>query len=412
MIGRGAVVCLGLSQLICWGVSFYLIGVFGDLIAADLGWSRPLVSGGFSLSLLAMAVSSPLIGGLIDRQGGRVMAAGSVLLALGCAGLAVAQSPSFYLACWIILGLAMRATLYDAAFATLARTAGPAARRPIAHITLLGGLASTCFWPIGHFLADAFGWRGALLAYAGFALATVPLHLALPRARYRETEAIQKTGPCARPRLTRPRDRSRIAAAFLFALIVALINALSAGLSAHMIGMLTELGLAAGLAVSVSALRGIGQTVARLIEVLFGGRLHPVDLNLLAALLLPLAVGVGLLAGGYPVAAATFAFFYGAGNGLLSITRGTLPLVLFDLETYGAFVGKLLVPGFLLAAAAPLLFAAAIDRYGAVGAFALAFGLGGSIFVAALALKMLTAPTSRRSRPVDADQRRLPRTTR
>ena len=52
------------------------------------------------------------------------------------------------------LGVGMRLTLYEAAFAALARIGGPEARRPMSQITLLGGLASTVFWPIGHALAS------------------------------------------------------------------------------------------------------------------------------------------------------------------------------------------------------------------------------------------------------------------
>ena len=88
-VGRRTVVCLGVSQLVCWGISYYLIGVFGELIAADLGWSRTLVYGGFSIALLVMGIASPLVGRLIDRLGGdRVMSLGSVLIALGTGGLA------------------------------------------------------------------------------------------------------------------------------------------------------------------------------------------------------------------------------------------------------------------------------------------------------------------------------------
>lgn len=189
-IGRRTIVCLGISQLVCWGITYYLIGVFGELIAADLGWSRTVVYGGFSIALLAMGIVSPLVGRLIDHLGGaRVMSLGSVLCTLGTAGLALAHGFAAYYAAWICLGVAMRATLYDAAFATLARLGGPDAGRPIAQITLLGGLASTCFWPIGHLLAESFGWRGALLVYALIALATVPLHLAIPRGRYEAPRA-------------------------------------------------------------------------------------------------------------------------------------------------------------------------------------------------------------------------------
>jgi MFS family permease len=388
VIARRTVLCLGLSQLVCWGISFYLIGVFGDLIVADLGWSRTIVYGGFSTALLVMGLASPLVGRLIDRfGGGPVMATGSLLCAIGCAGLAAAQTVASYYAAWICLGLAMRSTLYDAAFASLARIGGPTARQPIAQITLLGGLASTCFWPIGHALAEAFGWRGALLVYAGFALSTLPLHLAIPSDRH-EDDPLPERERLASSLASGRRDR--VMAAFLYALIVTLTNGLNSGMSAHMIGVLTELGLAAGLAVSIAALRGVGQSSARLAEVLFGGRLHPINLNLAATLVLPLCFTVGLASGWFVAAAAAFTFFYGAGNGIVTITRGTLPLVLFDYHTYGAFVGKLLVPSFVFSAASPLAFATVIEHFGASGALYLSIALSSVILAAAIALKALT----------------------
>lgn len=177
MIARRTVFCLGLSQLVCWGISYYLIGAFAELMTADLGWSRSLVYGGFSAALVTMGVASPLVGHAIDRYGGRpVMIVGSCLMALGCLGLSMTHDPLPYYAAWIGLGVAMRMTLYDAAFAALARLGGAQAKRPISQITLLGGLASTVFWPVGHVLAQAVGWRGAVIVYAGFALLTVPLH--------------------------------------------------------------------------------------------------------------------------------------------------------------------------------------------------------------------------------------------
>jgi MFS family permease len=385
-VGRRTVVYLGTSQLVCWGISYYLIGVFGELIAADLGWSRTLVYGGFSVALLAMGLASPLVGRLIDRLGGAgVMTMGSVLTALGIAGLALAHSVGAYYAAWICLGLAMRATLYDAAFASLARIAGPDAGRPIAQVTLLGGLASTCFWPIGHVLAEAFGWRGALLVYALIALATVPLHLAIPRIRH--DDAVPREAARA-PERAEPGE-TRVAAALLYAVIIAATNVLNSGMSAHMIGVLTGLGLSAAVAVSVASLRGIGQSLARLAQVLFGSRLHPLDLNLAATLVLAWCFVAGLAGGWFLAAAVAFTFFYGAGNGILTITRGTLPLVLFDHRTYGAFVGKLLVPSFLLSAISPFGYAAVIEYFGADGALYLSIALAGTTLAGATGLKLV-----------------------
>jgi MFS family permease len=187
MISRGTVACLGLSQLISWSISYYLIGLLGDSIAKDLHWAPKIVYGGFVWALLVMGLTSPFVGWTIDRHGGRMaMVAGSLLNALGCIGLAFCTGPKAYYVAWTCLGLGMRLTLYDAAFAALARVGGPQARAPMAQITLLGGLASTVFWPLGQALADSFGWRGALLAYAGFALLTVPLHMATPNVHYDE----------------------------------------------------------------------------------------------------------------------------------------------------------------------------------------------------------------------------------
>ena len=85
MITPRLVWLLGLSQLLCWGSSYYLIGVLGERIAADLGWSSTLTYSGFSVALVVMGLVSPLVGRLIDRNGGRnVMALGSIVLALRC----------------------------------------------------------------------------------------------------------------------------------------------------------------------------------------------------------------------------------------------------------------------------------------------------------------------------------------
>lgn len=380
MIRRGTVLGLGLAQLVSWGTTYYLIGGFGPRIIAETGWSHTLVHGGFSAALLVMGLSSPWVGRLIDRRGGRfVMTAGSVLSALGCIGLALARDPASYYAAWLVLGLAMRCTLYDAAFAALARIGGAEARKPMAQITLLGGLASTAFWPIGEQLAAAFGWRGAVFAYAGFALLTIPLHLALPSGR---TERV-RPATAAPPAEIR---REHWIAGVLYALIVTLTNTLNAGMSAHMIGILAGLGLAAPVAVWIATLRGIGQSGARLAEVLFGGGLSPPALTLAASAVLPLCFVAGLWSGQFAAAAIAFAFLYGAGNGLLTIARGTLPLVLFDPSRYGAIAGRLLVPGFLCSAAAPIVYAAVIERLGEAAALWLSAGLAAITLAAAVML--------------------------
>nr|WP_233287171.1 MFS transporter [Bradyrhizobium oropedii] len=376
-----------MAQLISWGATYYLIGGFGEQISADLGWGRDIVYGGFAAALLMMGVVSPLAGRCVDRRGGReVMVAGALINAAGCAGLALSHQIGSYFVSWIVLGLGMRLTLYDAAFAALARIGGPEARRAMSGITLLGGLAATVFWPLGHTLSEHFGWRIAVLAYAGFALLTIPLHLLIPNKRF---AGVPSSGVAA-PKQPRAASRRQLAAAGgLYAVIMTGANFLNAGMSAHMIAVLSGLGLTVTVAVWIATLRGIGQSAARLCEVLFGGRLDPLALNLMACLIMPLSFIAGLFSGTSKEMGIAFALLYGACNGILTITRGTLPLILFDHRSYGTLVGRLIVPSFILPAAAPLVYAIVIDRFGDASALYLSTGLAMMTLVAAAMLKLL-----------------------
>ncbi|MBT2570131.1 MFS transporter [Planococcus sp. ISL-110] len=395
MITRYTVISLGVSQLICWGISYYLIAAFGVRIAEDLAWSESIVYGGFSAALVIMAFTSPLTGQLIDRFGGKVvMTAGSVLLALGCGGIALSYSTGVYYASWMLLGLAMRLCLYDAAFAALARIGGVHAKRPISQITLLGGLASTIFWPIGFFLAETFGWRAALLIYAGFALLTIPLHLSLPTGRFDDQAKAVGNNTVTSFSPATVTTKEQWIAASLYALVFTLLNFLNSAMSTHMITLLAGLGLTAALSVWVSTFRGIGQSLARVCEVLFGAHLHPTSLTILASMLLPLGFAIGLFSGQFLTAALLFAFLFGAGNGLMTITRGTLPLVLFDPNTYGTLVGKLLVPGFLLSAISPIVYTYIIHHFGEQTALIISTVLAFIIFALSLVLKSRYHPAA------------------
>jgi MFS family permease len=365
-----AVLVLGVSQLVGWGLTYYAVGVFGEHIAADTGWRRELVYGGFSVALVVMGLASPAVGRRIDRGSGRtVMVAGTIASAIGCLAVARAVEPIGYLTAWMVLGLAMRMTLYDAAFATLVRSAEREPGLAMAQITLFGGLASTVFWPLGNWLAARFGWRGALDVYAAIALAMVPLLLTLPDA---PAEADRPAAPLAAAAGPGPGERTT---AVLFAAITALGQFLNAAMSSHMIGLLVGAGLAEGAAVAVATLRGVGQSASRLAGIGLARRASPATLQVGAAALVVAGFVAALGAGRSFAAAAFFAIAFGAGNGLSTIVRGTLPLVLFPAHGYGVRTGWLLAPSFAAAAVAPLVYAVVIERLGPRQALALSAGL-------------------------------------
>jgi hypothetical protein len=74
------------------------------------------------------------------------------------------------------------------------------------------------------------------------------------------------------------------------------------------------------------------------------------------------------------VPAAAFALIFGGANGLITITRGALPLALFGASGYGRLVGRLAGPWMVMQAAAPLVMAFVVERLsdGAALAFAAA----------------------------------------
>lgn len=219
------------------------------------------------------------------------------------------------------------------------------AARPVAQVTLLGGLASTVFWPLGHLLAETCGWRGGLLAYAGLALAAAPLCLTIPSGPAPTPAALGAAG--------RGADPVRPAAAFGFAVLVAASAFLSSGLSAHLIGLLGALGLPVAAAVGLAALPGVGQSGARLAKTLAGHRIGPLGLGVLASGVLLAGMIAGLAVAGPGAIALIFVLAYGAGNGVLTVVRGAQPMVLFPLASYAEISGRLVAPSFLAAAFAP-----------------------------------------------------------
>src|SRR5215471_10783509 len=166
-----AVNALGLTQITAWGTSYYCLGVLAKPIAAETGWSTSTVFLGFSVALVVMGLISTSVGRLIDRIGGRtVMSAGAVIVSAGLLVLAQAHTLVTYFAAWVVLGVGMRCSLYDAAFAALVQVVPTRGRRAISYLTLYGAYASTVFWVIGHYLNEAYGWRGTLIIFAAINL--------------------------------------------------------------------------------------------------------------------------------------------------------------------------------------------------------------------------------------------------
>jgi len=367
-----AVPVLGVTQILSWGTIFYTPVLIVPLIANDRGWSISFAMGGFSIGLLVAGTVAPFVGRMIDRFGGHVvMTAGSLVGALGLSFVVFAQSQATYYAAWTVLGIAMAANLYDAAFASLGRIFGATARRPITALTLAGGFASTVSWPVTHILLEHVGWRDTYLVYAMLlAGVAAPLHaLALPRGRY-QSAIPQKDGDEARAKTLPPRGFAFLLVAGAFATYAFIPS----GLSAHLLAIFTRADIDSGTVVWIGALFGPAQVGARLIEFAFARNLHPLWVARFALSALLCAFVMLALLGISTGTAAAFALMFGGANGLVTITRGAVPLALFGASGYGRLMGRLAGPFLLVQSAAPLVMAFVIEHTSDAAALALAAG--------------------------------------
>lgn len=378
------VTALGITQTLAWASSYYLPAILADPIAAGIGMPQSWVFAAFSVSLLIAAFAGPAVGRLIDRRGGRgVLIASNLVFAAGLALLAAARGPLGLFAAWAVLGVGMALGLYDAGFATLGVLYGSAARGPITGITLFAGFASTVSWPLSSVLDGALGWRGACLVWAA-----INLVIALPINRF--------LLPFVRP----PAHEHPVSAAplgwrpykemFLLAFIFSAGWFVTGAMAAHLPALLERAGASSHQAIAAAALVGPAQVAARLAEFALVRRIHPLFSARVATLLHPIGAAVLWVVGS--AAAPAFVILYGAGNGLLTIARGTVPLALFGPVRYGERTGLIGAPARVAQAFAPFLFGLLLDRMG-VAVISVSAALCLAALAALLCLRMTPAST-------------------
>lgn len=376
---RGLIVtALGSSLTVSWASSYYIPAVLAVPMAEDLGLSPVWVFGAFSMAMVVSAMVGPWAGARIDGVGGRgVLMLSNLVFAAGLGILALAPTPLVLFAGWAVIGLGMGIGLYEAGFATLAGIYGKDARGPITGITLIAGFASTVGWPLSGLMLATWGWREACIGWALIHLVVaLPLNAWLPKGNKTvaapATSAIEDGPPPSRLALG------------LLAFVFAATWFNSTAMAAHLPGLLQAAGASTAVAIAAGALIGPAQVAARVLEFGLLRRFHPLISTRAAAAAHPVAA-VALVIFGGPAAYA-FALLHGAGNGILTIAKGTLPLALFGTAGYGRRIGWLNAPARILQAAAPLIFGAALTAWG-VFAIWLTAVIGVAALIALLILR-------------------------
>jgi hypothetical protein len=270
--------------------------------------------------------------------------------------------------------------LCDAAFARLGSIFGAAARGPITGITLMAGFASTVSWPLTAAGISAFGWRETCVGWAAaHLLIGIPLNMTLPKPTNRQAAKV----PAMKPHI--PMDRKMWLLAFAFAAGWTISTAMAAQLPR----LLEACGATGEQAVLAGMLIGPAQVAARLAEAGLLKRFHPLVSARLSAAFHPLGAAF-LLANTAMIP--VFTLLHGAGNGILTIARGTVPLAIYGPENYGYRLGILGAPSRIAQAAAPLLFGILIETLGSRALY-VSSGLG----LAALTAFCLAGPSRARS---------------
>jgi predicted MFS family arabinose efflux permease len=350
----GVIAALGTAQTLAWGSSYYLPAILADPIARDLGISSNWFFAAFSASLVISGLLGPRVGRRIDRVGGRqVLCVSNLVFAAGLGLLGASASVWAMAGAWLLLGVGMGLGLYDAAFGALGRIYGHDARRAITGITLIAGFASTVAWPLTSLGLEAIGWRETCYAWAAaHILIGLPLNLLLPR-----TEGIVASeGPTVKPHI--PIDRTMLLLSIAFAAAWTVTSAMAA----HLPRIVEAFGVTPTQAVFAGMMIGPAQVGARILEASLLSRFHPLVSTRIACLTHPFgACAIGLFGGG---AAAAFALLHGAGNGILTIARGTLPLAIFGPENYAYRLGLIGAPSRICQALAPLAFGLLIEPMG------------------------------------------------
>jgi MFS family permease len=383
----------GIAQILASAGSHYLPAVTAIPASKDLGLSPATIFAAFSLALCVSAFAGPYVGRLVDRFGGRpVLMMSSVSFAIALTLLGFSQGLISVLIAYAILGFGMACGLFEVAFATIVRLFGKESRNPITGVTLIAGFASLVGWTASVYIESHFGWRGTCWFWAAtHILIGLPVNALVPKPNTSatpqpipqpipatEAQAVASTSQTPPSTSSTPEGPGKYTG-LLLAFVFAASSFVGMGLMTHMPRMLEGIGVPLAVAFAIGAFVGPSQVLGRLLDFFFMRRWHPLISARIAAFAHP--VGATLLfIFGAPFAA-VFVVLHGLGNGILIISRGTLPLAIFGTRGYGQRQGWLMMPSKFAQAAAPFLFGLAVTEWGS-HALWLSAGLGIAIFAA------------------------------
>jgi MFS transporter, OFA family, oxalate/formate antiporter len=371
-------VCVCLAGFARQGPAVATLSLFVGPMTREFGWSRAALSGAVSLGGVLAALTSPLIGPVLDRRGAGVI----LCIAVAVTGVAtLLLSATHSLATFYVLFCLARmnfAGTFDLGIYGALNSWFVARRAFVTSIANLAQMAGLVILPfLAHLAMQRWGWRAGWLAVGGAVLLVglVPTWLFMvarpedvglqPDGRSPVSAAIQAgTGSFTVPEPAFSRQEAmRTPAFWLLSLYTLAVYPVQAGVSLHQAPYLVERGLSPGVAATivssfslVSGLAGLAfGLLTRRIGARVGLGLSATFLGVSAAAMLAIARPLhGYLAAG--------CFGVGIG-GLLTV----LPLAwadFFGRASYGAIRGAALTVQVTAQASGPLLSGLLRDRTG------------------------------------------------
>ncbi|MBX3530139.1 MAG: arsenite efflux MFS transporter ArsK [Rhizobiaceae bacterium] len=390
-----AVWALGLTQVVGFGTLFYSFAILAPAISVELAVPAQWPFGALSVALLFGSIISPAAGRMADRFGaGRMMTAGSAAAALTLAAAGLAPERWSFATALVAMELASCFVLYATAFVAVVQLGPAGGQRGIVHLTLIGGFASTVFWPLTTALHEQLSWREVYLVFAALNLCLcLPIHWWIARLSGRRLAATAgAVGAEDRPAPPSAPPARRRAIFLLMLAGFAVEGFVLSAVLLHMVPLIGALGLGAA-GVLVSTLFGPAQVASRLINMTFGGTLRQTALVIIAATLLPTGIAVALGFAPTTAGIAAFVILFGLGSGLLSIVTGTLPLEVLGREGYGASVGWMSAARQFTTAFAPFVFAVLMAEMGVRPSLGLLLALAGCGIALFALLAWMTRPS-------------------
>jgi MFS family permease len=173
--GYVVVVAASCIMLVVWG-SYFAFGVFFKPMLGEFGWSRAVISGAFSISMVTQSLIGVVVGRVTDRLGSRIlMTLCGFLLAIGYLLMSQVNAVwQIYMVYGVVIGIGM-----SGSFVSLTSTVAKwfiKRRVVMTGIVLSGsGIGGLIAPPLATRLISTYHWRVSYLIMGGVVLVVVTI---------------------------------------------------------------------------------------------------------------------------------------------------------------------------------------------------------------------------------------------